>query len=204
MFQLNGKKIGIDRDLTIEREITVGNGDEQKSYSDQVTYPAGSLQNSTLRDELGIVEVPDLVRPDDRLYFVVENEDGSYTTSPRPRDQVTAPVWESIKARREQIKSSGVKVGEKWFHTDDASRIQQIGLVMMGSAIPANLQWKTMDGSFVTMTQALATQVFHAVAGLDMQAFAAAETHREAMLATENPFEYDFSAGWPASYTPEQ
>lgn len=191
MFQLNGKKISLDRDLTI------GEGDAA------ITYPAGSLKNADLLAELGIVEVPDPVRPDDRLYYVTENEDGSFNTTPRPVDHVMAPVWDQIKARRDQAKSGGVKVGDKWFHTDDASRIQQIGLVMMGANIPANLQWKTMDGSFVTMTQALANQVFQAVSMLDMQAFAAAEAHRAAMAAVENPFEYDFSTGWPASYTPE-
>lgn len=191
MFKLNGKTIRLDQDLV------VGEGDEA------ITYPAGSLKNAELRAELGIVEVPDPVRPDDRLYFVTENEDGTFASTPRPVDQVMVPVWESIKGRRDQAKAGGVKVGDKWFHTDDASRIQQIGLVMTGDNIPANLQWKTMDGSFVIMTKALANQVFQAVSALDMQAFAAAEAHRAAMAAVENPFEYDFSTGWPASYTPE-
>lgn len=119
------------------------------------------------------------------------------------RMKAMAVCWESIKARRDQAKAGGVKVGDKWFHTDDASRIQQIGLVMMADSIQANLQWKTMDGSFVTMTKALANQVFQAVSALDMQAFSAAETHRAAAAAAENPFEYDYSMGWPASYEPE-
>lgn len=108
--------------------------------------------------------------------------------------------WDAIKAKRDQVKSGGVKVGGKWFHTDDASRIQHMALNMMGAAIPASLQWKTMDGSFVTMNQALAGQVFQAVAVLDMQAFAKAEEHRIAMEASNDPASYDFSAGWPASF----
>lgn len=108
--------------------------------------------------------------------------------------------WEAIKAERDRRKAGGVKVGTKWFHTDDASRIQHMALNMMGANIPANLQWKMMDGTFVTMTQALAGQVFQAVAVLDMQAFAKAEEHRVAMNAAENPFEYDFSTGWPKTY----
>lgn len=113
----------------------------------------------------------------------------------------TAPqVWEHIKAERDRRKAGGVKVGAKWFHTDDASRIQNMTLNMMGASIPANLQWKTMDGSFVTMTQVLAGQVFQAVALLDMQAFTKAEEHRIAMEASNDPANYDFSAGWPASF----
>lgn len=191
MFRLNGKKINLDRDLTI------GEG------KDAITYPAATLQNADVRAQIGIEEVADPVRPDDRLFWVIENEDGTYSTTPKDKALVTPPVWEQIKGKRDAVKVGGVKVGDKWFHTDDASRIQHMALNMMGDNIPANLQWKTMDGSFVIMTKALANQVFQAVSVLDMQAFAAAEAHRAAMAAVENPFEYDFSTGWPASYTPE-
>ena len=71
MFQRNGKKISIDRDLTI------GEGVEA------ITYPAASLQNAATRAALGIVDVPDPVRPDDTRYWVVENADGSYTATPK-------------------------------------------------------------------------------------------------------------------------
>jgi len=192
MFLLNGKKISIDADLT------VGEGD------DAITYPAASLKSAELRAELGIVEVPDPVRPDERLYFVTENEDGTYDAIPRPRDQVTEPVWNKIQARREYVKAGGVQVAGKWFHTDDASRIQQIGMAMMGASIPPGLQWKTMDGTFVTMTPELASQVFQAVAALDIASFAAAEAHRTAMKESENPFEYDYSAGWPITFADSQ
>lgn len=116
------------------------------------------------------------------------------------KSAAVARVWGRIKAERDRRKAGGIKVGTKWFHTDDASRIQHMALNMMGANIPANLQWKTMDGSFVTMTQSLAGQVFQAVALLDMQAFAKAEEHRIAMEASNDPASYDFSAGWPASF----
>ena len=109
-------------------------------------------------------------------------------------------VWERIKAKRDAIKSGGIMVGSKWFHTDDGSRIQQMGLVTMGASIPANLQWKTMDGSFITMTQTLASQVFQAVAASDQAVFAAAEAHRVAMEASVDPASYDYSGGWPKIY----
>lgn len=109
--------------------------------------------------------------------------------------------WAKIKALRDHRKSQGgIKVGTKWFHSDDASRIQQIGLVMMGANIPANTQWKTMDGSFVTMTQTLAGQIFQASAANDMAIFAAAETHKTAMEASADPASYDYSQGWPKAF----
>ena len=113
--------------------------------------------------------------------------------------------WEAITAKREIVKTGGVKVtvngADKWFHTDDPSRIQQIGLVMLGANLPPGLQWKTMDGSFVTMTQALAGQVFQANAAHDQATFAAAEQHRVAMEASERPDLYNFNTNWPVVFS---
>ena len=75
-----------------------------------------------------------------------------------------------------------------------------MALNMMGASIPANLQWKTLDGTFTTMTATLAKQVFQAAAALDMTAFAKAEEHRVAMEASADPASYDFSTGWPAAF----
>ena len=57
-----------------------------------------------------------------------------------------------------------------------------------------------MDGSFITMTQALASQVFQTVAASDQTIFAAAETHKAAMEASADPASYDYSSGWPKVY----
>lgn len=115
--------------------------------------------------------------------------------------QIKTLMWSAIKTERDRRKSQGgVKVGTKWFHSDDPSRIQQLGLVMMGAGIPANTQWKTMDGSFVTMTQTLAGQIFQASAANDMAIFAAAEAHKAAMEASADPASYDFSTGWPKAF----
>ena len=111
-----------------------------------------------------------------------------------------AAAWSGIKAERDRRKDGGVKVGAKWFHSDADSRIQHIALNMMGSSVPANLQWKTMDGSFITMTQALASQVFQAVAANDQAIFTVAEQHKAAMEACADPASYDYSGGWPKIY----
>ena len=111
-----------------------------------------------------------------------------------------AKKWEAIKAERDRRKSQGATVGGKKFHSDDASRIQQLALVMMGNGIPNGLQWKTMDGSFATMTPGLANQVFAATAALDQSLFAAAEAHRAAVNSLTDPAAiaaYDYSTGWP-------
>jgi len=112
--------------------------------------------------------------------------------------QCKAAAWEGIKAERDRrTDNGGYKVGDKWFHSDQKSRSQQLGLVLLGANIPAGLQWKTMDGSFITMTQQLAGQVLAAAAASDQAIFAAAEAHRQAMEASADPAAYDFSTGWP-------
>lgn len=112
-----------------------------------------------------------------------------------------AAVWEQIKAKREALKSGGVKVGAHWFHSDADSRIQQLGLVIMGANMPAGLKWKTMDNGLVDMTPTLAQQIFATTANWDATVFGVAEVHRAAVMASDNPEAYDWSAGWPAGYT---
>lgn len=109
-------------------------------------------------------------------------------------------AWLKIQAERDRRKSGGVLVGANWFHSDDTSRIQQLGLVMFGANIPANIMWKTLSGSFVLMTPTLAQQIFGAVAASDMTIFTVAETHKSAMMASSTPETYNYLTGWPLSY----
>lgn len=116
-----------------------------------------------------------------------------------PLPQVQAAMWDAIQAEREARKLEGLPLNSKRFHSDADSRIQQLGLVMLGENIPAGLQWKTMDGSFVEMTPTLAQQIFTGTAQRDTSIFAAAEAHRAAMLALswQDAQQYDYSQGWP-------
>jgi len=133
--------------------------------------------------------------------------DGAYVTEvpdppPPPPDYsaLTGSHWEAIKAERDRrAQQGGYQVAGKWFHSDTFSRTQQMGLVMMGADIPAGLQWKIMDGSFVTMTQALAGQVFAAAAASDATLFARAEQIKAAMEADPVNFVLA-SQAWPAVF----
>lgn len=109
-----------------------------------------------------------------------------------------ASIWGVIQVERNRrTREGGYQVAGKWFHSDEFSRGQQLGLVLLGSNIPAGLQWKTMDGTFVTMTPTLAQQILGAAAASDTAIFAAAEVHKAAMEASTDPATYDFSGGWP-------
>ena len=127
--------------------------------------------------------------------------DGHAFTAPAPDlTALRAAHWEEIKRERDRrTQQGGYQVAGKWFHSDTFSRTQQMGLVMMGAGIPGGLQWKTMDGSFVTMTQTLASQVFSAAAASDAALFARAEQIKAAMEA--DPVNFSLaSQTWPAVF----
>ena len=65
------------------------NQDIQRTIGD-VQYPAGWFSNADERAKVGMIEVADPVRPDDNLFTVVENPDGSYTATPRTADDIAA------------------------------------------------------------------------------------------------------------------
>lgn len=113
---------------------------------------------------------------------------------------IKAEAWKNIQAVRDLRTQSGIQVNGYWFHSDQPSRIQQLGLVIMGSSLPSGIMWKTMSGAFVEMTQTLAGQIFQKVASNDMAVFATAEYHRSQMLASADPGNYDYSGSWPLIY----
>lgn len=196
MYIKNGKRITLTTGMVVE--VAAKDADGKDIVEEvQLVLPVSAERLA----ELGITEVPDPVRPDDRFYFVSENADGTFAATPKPRAQTNAMIWEQIKAKRDNLtENGGYKVGTKWFHSDQKSRSQQLGLVLLGASIPAGLQWKTMDGTFVTMTQTLAQQVLAAAGASDQAIFAAAETHKAALEACADPSAYDFSGGWPAAF----
>ena len=112
------------------------------------------------------------------------------------------------------MKVGGVNVGAKWYHSDEISRTQYVGLLRMADSAVAtggtntttlqcggqDIQWKTMDGTFVKMTVKLANDVFNAVSELDFRVFGVAETHLADLECSADPTNYDFSTGWPATF----
>lgn len=127
--------------------------------------------------------------------------DGQDFTAPAPDlTSLRAAHWEDIKRERDRrTQQGGYQVAGKWYHSDTFSRTQQMGLVMMGAGIPGGLQWKTMDGSFVTMTQTLAGQVFAAAAASDAAMFSHAEQIKAVMEA--DPVNFSLaSQTWPTVF----
>lgn len=146
-------------------------------------------------------------------FSVLDNGDGTfsvsgwYSTLPQPTpEEIGAArhpasvsiVTEQIKSERDKRKAAGTPVGPYIFHSDPDSRIQQLGLVMMGAGMPAGIQWKTKGTGYVEMTPTLAQQIFGATAARDVALFAVADAHIAAAAASADPLAYDYSQGWPA------
>lgn len=127
--------------------------------------------------------------------------DGDSFAPPVEAGPDLAAIWEAIKAERDRrTQEGGYQADGHWFHSDTFSRTQQLGLVMLGAALPEGLQWKTMSGDFVAMTLSLAQAIFAAATASDVAHFAYAEQLHAQVLAAEDPASVDIYAGWPPSF----
>ena len=119
-------------------------------------------------------------------------------------------LWDKIHTKRDDLSfNGGVKVAvagvDKWFYTTQAARTEYSNLypVMVDHPDHSVDGWRTMDGSFVTMTKALLAEI--QLNGI-LQAsavFNAGVAHETAMMALTTAADvlaYDFSTGWPAVY----
>lgn len=205
MYLLNGQKINIDMSL----EIGTGNA--------AIQYPQGYFRDPDARAAAEIVEVPDPVRPDERYYFITENDDGSLSATPKPLDDVRGMVWGWAQTHRDALYEGGCEVAPHgWFHNDTQSRSRWERMVNRANAAGmANtdtylingqqVQWKTMDGTFVPLTAGIIRAVVAAFEVQEAAVFIAAEAHRQALwLAADVDAvaAYNWRAGWPAVYVP--
>lgn len=192
--------------------------------SKHILFTAGIL---TARYDSAInSKIPDeALEVGDELFFQTINEtdgvwslvDGNIVKLPLPAPDpavVKASQWELIKAKREQVKAGGVKVGTKWFHSDIESRVQHLGLkdkardlLAAGGAMTdrlqvggSDIQWKTQNGTLIYITAQIAFDIVAAVGVLDALAHYNAEVHKATMEASAEPAAYEFSGGWPAVY----
>lgn len=84
MYLLDGKPLPVDTPFTIN----------------DVQYPANWLRLASAEEkaELGITEIEQQARPDDRYWWVTENPDGSFTKIPKDLDQLKATLVSQVKA----------------------------------------------------------------------------------------------------------
>jgi len=152
------------------------------------------LDTPEIRERAGVIEIADPVPPadySDETYYRTEQDDAPYVIFTKKSDeQIAAIRWEKLKQLRdEKIINGGAKVGDKWFHSDTHSKVQQLSLLLAGENLPAGIQWKTMDGTFVEMTPTLAQQLYQAQMAQEQAIFNTAELKR----LDDSPVDQ----GWP-------
>ena len=108
-------------------------------------------------------------------------------------------MWEQIKERRLQAVTSGVYVEsvDKWFHTDEVSVTSYstiAGMIALNNYEP--VQWKTMDNTWLLLTESLFKELQTAMSLKTNANYAVEEHHKAAMLLADNPIEYDYSSDW--------
>ena len=169
-------------------------------YPEEFSYPDIPADVITITDSEFAVAMNR--KPDEEFKVVA----GKVVTEKKftPTTEIIAGMWAQIKASRELRENGGFKVEIskgvfKWFHSDPGSRVQWLGMVLAGAVLP-KIPWKTMDGTFVDTTPALAMQVFQQAFTLDTTLFSVAENHKKKMENSQDPSAYDFSDGWPEHY----
>lgn len=67
---------------------------------DGISYPSNWLRLASPdeRAAIGILEVQDAIRPDDRFYWVTDNGDGTLSSTPKDLDSVKSMLLSSVKA----------------------------------------------------------------------------------------------------------
>ncbi len=128
-----------------------------------------------------------------------------WKTAEEIKEEAISSKTIAIKVMRDERTQNGgfhvtVDGVKKWFHSDTRSRAQQLALAQAGTAMPEDLQWKTMDGSFVTMTADLAQQIVTHAITQESAIYLVAENHLTALIASSTPETYDYSTGWPLIY----
>ena len=109
--------------------------------------------------------------------------------------------WNEVTTIRDTlIQKGGCKVNAKWFHSDTHSKLQQLGLLISGTNLPADLKWKTMDGTFVDMTPTLTQQLYQAQMMTESAIFSYAEQLRSLIMSSVNPMSIDIVNGWPETW----
>ena len=128
-----------------------------------------------------------------------------------------AAMWDKIQEERTRRKECAFPVdfGGKtyYFHGDAESRGQQHGLMaevnhLLATGKPlttvlTTVPWVTKGGTNVTMTGELALTIFQTQMRREGEFFSAARAHKTAMEASTEPWNYNYSAGWPKIYGEE-
>jgi len=189
MFIRNGKRFDIKRQHTF----------------DGITFPVGYFITEDARAKYGITEISEPTRKNEKFYTVTEIDDSPYIqNTPKELSQVKKMLSDNVKVKRDDLwVRGGFEVNGKWYASDAQSKTQYLFYTSLGSSIPANTQWKTKDGSFVTLTQSLLSDMIGASIAQETAIFDKAQELLEEIdsaTTVDSLAELNWEDNWPNVY----
>lgn len=133
-------------------------------------------------------------------------KDGVWTLDEQKQEALMAQAvdnqWEEIKTLRADKAFEGVYIAsvDKTFASDTVSRLQYLTLLQLEDETIEQIQWKTVDNSYVPLNRSLLLEINRALIERDNANHLASQAHLNALKQAEKPLEYDFSTGWSAIY----
>lgn len=179
MFKLNGIKFDIAKAQTV--------GSTQ--------YPAGWFSSPSARAAIGLVEVADPVRPNDSVYIVSEQLDGTFAASPRPLAEVKAWKTYQLEQARDAAERAAVTVAGKVYPASESFQAKVSRTInQSGRGKPvagAADAWRTADAQPVVMTPALLGLIEDAITSQGAVAWARFWQRFDAVQAASTNTEVD-------------
>lgn len=167
-------------------------------------FEADGSQDDYIKSEMRLmtdVEVKLHINPDGVSRYDEETDsiiiDDALVDIKKTNDQTL--IWEQIKELRQQKMSQGVHVKsvDKHFHTDESSFSQYAHIAtLLSLGLFQSKNWKTIEGDFVELTEALFSELQLAISIHTEKVYAKAEYHKYMMLEMDDPNIYDFNTGW--------
>lgn len=112
-------------------------------------------------------------------------------------------LWEAVKAKREEVLTSGVYVKslDKWFHTDSVSQLSYTrAKEYFDIKHDDEIQWKTMDNTFVTLNKEKLNEVIVTIFEKSQEVYKIAEQHRHRIENSVDLDNYNINDGWIETY----
>lgn len=118
-----------------------------------------------------------------------------------------------LREYRDARKYGGTKISvngaDKWFWNDETSRTQYALLdnMIRRNNLPQDYvlgEWKTMNGEMLQMTVQMLYEIIDTGIMVEKELFRVAEEHRQAILTSTSPSDYDFTVGIPPTYDDEK
>lgn len=148
---------------------------------------------------------PQLAEPQPSPWHDLKN--GEWVINPEKQAELKAKQQEQVRlainSKRDQTDAGGVFVEAlgKWVDSDEKAYQNILGvkasLDLLGDM---DIPWTWADNSSSIINRTMLAAIVGALLQAKQQNHANALKHKEAMMAADNPLDYDYSQGWSKTY----